>query len=553
MLFLGARGSGQKQGGVTDSRARSFDAGTGLGPEVYAAWRHIRNATRADLSIRRIALTYPAAGVPTSVVSLKGAFWRPSNWQNYIAGLEQGVDAAWSIVNTRAELCPTERVVLAGYSQGAMVMHRLLTDLVTAGRTHITSRLDGLVLAGDGDNAPSDSVVRFGSAVAKRTGVSRALHLGSARGRSISSSIVYSLCDRFDVVCDTGSVITAGALGGPVVVGAAGVGIRAHTRNYPAHAGLKTAGSRIGARINSHYPVHVVFVKRTGVLVPGRTWTLRVPDLRGASDKAAALFKQQVNAWINTNLAWARYGSDCPASGKYMGNDWVPATASVVGHRVVSVAMPILTNSNCGGPNGNAVRSITVDTKTATLQKLSSYVVANGHQLRWEVVKTLKATNECVWPDLTASPYPHDGIDLPAITDWTVSAAGVTFWFDRYDVGPGACGVMRATVPWASLLRPGDIGGPEATAWYRSSDGRYLVVSRRGAQVWAYRTTGADPAGGRYCSQGRTVGGGAELRDDDDGYAFTWYSEQVLRSSWTLTTSAAAPVSLRSSAFTLCS
>jgi hypothetical protein len=28
-----------------------------------------------------------------------------------VAGLEQGVDAAWSIVNTRAEL--------AGYSQGA--------------------------------------------------------------------------------------------------------------------------------------------------------------------------------------------------------------------------------------------------------------------------------------------------------------------------------------------------------------------------------------------------------------------------------------------------
>jgi hypothetical protein len=333
-------------------------------------------------------------------------------------------------------------------------MHRLLTDLVAAGRTRITSRLDGLVLAGDGDNAVGlRGAVRL--RLAKRTGVNRALHLGSARASRLVVDRVL-MCDRFDVVCDTGSVITAGALGGPVVVGAAGVGIRAHTRYYPAHAGLKTAGSRIGARINSHYPVHVVFVKRTGVLVPGRTWTLRVPDLRGASDKAAALFKQQVNAWINTNLAWARYGSDCPASGKYMGNDWVPATASVVGHRVVSVAMPILTNSNCGGPNGNAVRSITVDTKTATLQKLSSYVVANGHQLRWEVVKTLKATNECVWPDLTASPYPHDGIDLPAITDWTVSAAGVTFWFDRYDVRR-ACGVMRTTVPWASLLRPGDI------------------------------------------------------------------------------------------------
>ena len=543
VLFLGARGSGQKQGGVTDTRARNYDAGTGLGPEVYAAWRHVRNSTRSDLSIRRIALTYPAAGVPTSVVSLKGAFWRPSNWQNYIAGLEQGVKTAWSIVNTRAELCPTERVVLAGYSQGAMVMHRLLTDLVTARRTHITSRLDGVVLVGDGDNARSDSVVRFGSAVPKRTGVSRALNLGSARGRSISSSIVYSLCDRFDVVCDTGSVITAGSLGGPVVVAAAGVGIRAHTRNYPAHAGLRTAGARIGARVNARYPVHVVFVKRTGVLVPGRTWTLRVPDLRGASAASTTLFRNRVNEVINTALSWARDGSECPASEKEIDNA-EPPTAAVMGHRVISVAISFDTYNGCGGVGNNGAEAFTLDSRTATFQRLSSYALANGHQLRWELVRALLAADPCVWDDLTASPYLERSYNtLPDIlADWTVSAAGVTFWFDRYEVGPGACGVVHATVPWPALLRPGDVGGPETTEWYRSSDGRHLVVSRRGAQVWSYRTTGSNPDGGRYCSQGKAVSDGAALRDDDDGYAFNWGSEAELRAEWTPTTSGAVPV-----------
>jgi len=68
--------------------------------------------------------------------------------------------------------CGAARVVLAGYSQGAMVMHRLVNSLdynVVADRALI-DRIGEVLLIADGDCIPFDTDLISGSAWDKREG-----------------------------------------------------------------------------------------------------------------------------------------------------------------------------------------------------------------------------------------------------------------------------------------------------------------------------------------------------------------------------------------------
>jgi hypothetical protein len=47
--------------------------------------------------------------------------------------ISAGEALAKSTVHLTRTLCPSEHIVLAGYSQGAMVMHRVLDDLIAEG------------------------------------------------------------------------------------------------------------------------------------------------------------------------------------------------------------------------------------------------------------------------------------------------------------------------------------------------------------------------------------------------------------------------------------
>ena len=130
VLFLGARGSGQAAGGA------AVDAGTGMGPQVYAAYQRMVS-DRPDRTIAPRAVFYPAQEVQAIALNA-GA---------YFSGLEQGVRDVKRTLRSEALRCPDQRLVLAGYSQGAMVMHRALQDLSTAkdpAAVDILARLSGV-------------------------------------------------------------------------------------------------------------------------------------------------------------------------------------------------------------------------------------------------------------------------------------------------------------------------------------------------------------------------------------------------------------------------
>lgn len=131
------------------------------------------------------------------------------NRQKYFKGLAAGV--SWTLQDlarhAKAAACPHQRIVLAGFSQGAMVMHRVLHLLggTNAGRM-VLARVAAAVLVGDGDQVPQDRQLRYGSASDQAQGIGQAFRALSHSLTAVFSaqldSRVLSVCNTHDPVCD---------------------------------------------------------------------------------------------------------------------------------------------------------------------------------------------------------------------------------------------------------------------------------------------------------------------------------------------------------------
>lgn len=115
-------------------------------------------------------------------------------------------------VEGAAVACPDQQVVLAGYSQGAMVVHRVLLRLVG---TAVLPRVVGAVLIGDGDRTSYSRGQLSGSPAASISGfgLTQALRRARADVPPVASGLeVRTVCTRGDLVCDTGAKIASKAV-----------------------------------------------------------------------------------------------------------------------------------------------------------------------------------------------------------------------------------------------------------------------------------------------------------------------------------------------------
>jgi hypothetical protein len=187
--WIGAAGSGQRDGaGLT--------ANGGMGDVVYQSYQQLRADLAADgRTITAEAVQYPAAPVP-----LEGGI---GGWLDFMSSVDDGTDAAAEQFEAFTKKCPDTKVVLAGYSQGAMVIHRNLHDL--ADDPHVAAAL----LIADGDRLPVDTTVNMGS-----TAIVPGAGKGVAQEHSFLASTdtsklppeigarTISICDVGDPVCD---------------------------------------------------------------------------------------------------------------------------------------------------------------------------------------------------------------------------------------------------------------------------------------------------------------------------------------------------------------
>jgi hypothetical protein len=187
--WIGAAGSGQRDGtGLT--------ANGGMGSVVYQSYQQLKAQLVADgRTIDAEAVQYPAAPVP-----LEGGI---SGWLGFLGSVGDGTDATAEQYTAFTERCPDSKVVLAGYSQGAMIVHRNLYKL--ADDPHLAAAL----LIADGDRLPVDTTIKLGS-----TAVRQGLGEGVAQEHSFLASTntsalppaigvrTISVCDVGDPVCD---------------------------------------------------------------------------------------------------------------------------------------------------------------------------------------------------------------------------------------------------------------------------------------------------------------------------------------------------------------
>lgn len=219
VFVLGARGSGQ-----------DFSDSFGLGPEVYSGVKTYA-AQMPGYDIGFDYLAYPAQDVSTLTF--------PNTRKMFYDGLDIGVTATLSELGTRAQRCASEHWVLAGYSQGAMVMRRTVVALVSRANANdaqaktILSRLDGILAIADGDRHPGQGGVAYDNADPASSGVwwtannIKKIQVSNPSSQTIpesafwSASRYHSVCHSGDLVCDNTSLYTGiiGALAAGIIHG----------------------------------------------------------------------------------------------------------------------------------------------------------------------------------------------------------------------------------------------------------------------------------------------------------------------------------------------
>ena len=215
ILLLGARGSGERASAVG-----------GLGPTVGKLAGQIEERLDTD-AVSRLAVAYEAAGVETLVPSraqaglfarsifgpaspeLKArraaavaASFKIQRLGGYTASIDEGVRGAQEQLTTFQAKCPDTSYILAGFSQGAMVMHQTLLRLADAGDDDTLGKIIATVLIADGDRVKDTTATQVGSAPSAARGVRSVFSVNERDSKPEPDMVVYDVCVEGDLVCD---------------------------------------------------------------------------------------------------------------------------------------------------------------------------------------------------------------------------------------------------------------------------------------------------------------------------------------------------------------
>jgi len=234
--FVSVRGSGQPYKGPTDMS---------VSPETDAILTGMKNQLKADGVSATIAvhqLPYNAvsddvliAGLkfPTSVLNAVPtivADWHrimDVNLPKYIADEKQGESALYTYLQQIHDSCRSApqqpMVVLAGYSQGSMVVHNILNKIAAAKQTELMSMIKGSVLIADPERMPSSVVPNMGNAPLGDYGLCHALDVliiphshkhdscvppGTTRDvAKYFKDAAYQICEQNDLACDASGLL----------------------------------------------------------------------------------------------------------------------------------------------------------------------------------------------------------------------------------------------------------------------------------------------------------------------------------------------------------
>ena len=213
VMVIGARGSGEG----ADSPAN------GMGSEVTTFYDALTARLKGKLTFDSRHVRYTAAAVdvlfptPAEVARIKAArsnaaklavladiasTYKAGHLDLFTASIDEGTATAFDELTIQAARCPTARFVLAGYSQGAMVMHQLLLRLEDQGDASLLGRIANTVFIADGDKKKATAALTFGTASPDSEGVRSFFSTGERDIPSNMAPSTYDICDKGDIVCD---------------------------------------------------------------------------------------------------------------------------------------------------------------------------------------------------------------------------------------------------------------------------------------------------------------------------------------------------------------
>ena len=217
IYFVSARGSGQPYKGATDMT---------VSPQTDAVLNDLKKDLPKGTTVISHQLSYPAPSVSDlgkNVTSLNPLTdWDRLTHVNlpaYVSKEEQGeAELVGYLAKIYDDCYSTEvepLVVLAGYSQGSMVVHNILNE-EAADSDGDLQLIAGAVLIADPERMPRSDVKNFGTAPIGDYGLCHAgdvlflPHTESclAAGKTTDvakgvSASTYQICDTGDMVCDT--------------------------------------------------------------------------------------------------------------------------------------------------------------------------------------------------------------------------------------------------------------------------------------------------------------------------------------------------------------
>jgi cutinase len=208
-MFIGARGSGQ-----------TADAQTlGMGQEVFDLYSFMITTTYLhNKTLDSLPVIYDAASTDTLMPS-KGQFglialgqfapaalsYYQNNLSVFLGSINEGTATVITEANDTLAACPKSKLILAGYSQGAMAVHQAEGQLAATGQTNVLAHIAGTLLVADGDQAPNSRAHRIGSAPSMAQGV-RAYLTGLVLHQKPDDVLLpastANICNAGDLVCD---------------------------------------------------------------------------------------------------------------------------------------------------------------------------------------------------------------------------------------------------------------------------------------------------------------------------------------------------------------
>lgn len=280
VAFIAATGSGQIPDGnqIYGRPLRSRDSRTfgELSPQENYLYSNLLSALGTK-TIQPQVVDYTPLGVETLGTGLTA-----SNWENdkrqladnvalYLQYEKAGVGKLENLVRSDRANCGNsgQKIVLVGYSQGAMVVHDFLNKLARSGDAADKAAIGGVVLIADPERVPRSKVHEASDAPASSEGICAYLQPTMRRTTGTDCtypavlsdidpsflSVTTSVCSSDDVVCDFSDVAHKVLSNGLFSPAAARSEIQlatvVHTQTYQLSPETAKVGRALGGRLLS--------------------------------------------------------------------------------------------------------------------------------------------------------------------------------------------------------------------------------------------------------------------------------------------------------------